>query len=213
MLQSNPAGAVDTVVFDLGGVLIDWDPRYLYRKIFVDDPATMEWFLETVCPGSWNVEQDRGRPWDEAIAEATARHPDRAAEIAAYRARWHEMISGPIHDTVAILERLHSDGVPLYAITNWAGDTFAETRERYEFLSLFRGIIVSGDLRMLKPDPEIFHALRDQYGVDLTRSVFIDDSAKNVVGARAVGMQALHFTSPAGLATDLAALGFHAAAA
>lgn len=198
------------VVFDLGAVLIDWDPRHLYRKIFPGDAATMEWFLAEVCPAAWNVEQDRGRSWDVAIAEATARHPAHAAAIAAYRARWHEMAPAAIAGSVAVLERLDAAGVPLYAITNWAADTFAECRPRFPFLSRFRHIVVSGELGLLKPDPAIYHALATASGLDLRTCVFIDDSPKNVAGAEAVGMTGLLFTTPSRAAVDLRQLGFPA---
>ena len=111
------------IVFDLGKVLIDWDPRNLYRKVF-DDEADMEWFLATVCHPNWNLELDRGRSFDDGVIEATARHPDYAEEIAMYRDRWMEMVPGAIEGSVAILEELHISGVPLYAITNWNGDSF-----------------------------------------------------------------------------------------
>lgn len=204
--QDRPKPAA--VVFDLGAVLIEWDPRNLYRRIFTGDAALMEWFLAEVCPGSWNVEQDRGRSWEDAIAEATARHPGFAAEIRAFRARWPEMVPGAIAGTVDILERLHAAGVPLYAITNWAADTFAETVPRFPFLRHFRHIVVSGDLKVIKPDPAIYHALATACDLDLSTCVFIDDSPKNVRGAEAVGMTGLHYTTPARLAADLAALGF-----
>lgn len=207
-MPSSHAQPIDTVVFDVGMVLLEWDPRYLYRKIFVGDEAKMEWFLAEVCPNSWNVEQDRGRPWEEALAEAIGRHPTYAAEIRAYRERWSEMVPGAIEDTVTILEALAAANVPLYAITNFASDTFAEALARFDFFKRFQGIVVSGDEKVLKPDPRIFHTLAERHGVDLTRSIFIDDSVKNVVGAEAVGMAAHHFTSPAGLAADLRARGF-----
>ena len=198
---------ITTVVFDFGGVLLDWDPRYLYRKIFTD-PAEMEWFLANVCTSEWNVAQDKGRPWPEAEAEAIARHPKYTNQIRAYRARWHEMVPSPIWETVAILEGLAQANVPLYAITNFEADTLRETRAKYDFFRHFRGIVVSGEIGLLKPDPAIFQRLATDFGVDLTRSVFIDDVEKNVVGARAQGMTAIHFTSPGQLRTELATLGF-----
>lgn len=200
--------SIDIVVFDVGMVLLEWDPRYLYRKVFPGDAAKMEWFLAEVCPNTWNVEQDRGRPWDEAIAEAIGRHPAYAAEIRAYRERWNEMVPGAIEETVTILESLAGAGVPLYAITNFASDTFKEALARFDFFKHFRGIVVSGDEKVLKPEPRIYHTLADRHGVDLTRSIFIDDSIKNVVGAQAVGMAGHHFTTPANLAADLRERGF-----
>lgn len=197
---------VDTVVFDIGGVLIDWNPRHLYRRLFADE-AEMERFLAEVVHHDWNLAQDAGRSWPEAIAEAVARHPDRAALIRAYRERWPEMISGAIDGTVDVLERLHRQGTPLYAITNWAADTFAETRGRFPFLGRFRDVVVSGTERVIKPDPRIYRILAERAGIDLARAVFVDDSPKNVAGAEAVGMRGLLFTDPDRLAADLAALG------
>ena len=190
------------IVFDLGMVLIEWDPRHLYRKVF-DDPAKMEWFLAHVCHGDWNLEQDKGRHFDDAVKEATARHPNHAREIAMYRDRWMEMVPGAIEGSVEILEELHRKGTPLYAITNWNGDTFRATRQRFPFLSLFHDIVVSGDEKILKPEPAIFHLLAERNAIRLEDSLFVDDSLKNVHGAEAVGMKGHHFTSPEGLRAAL----------
>jgi 2-haloacid dehalogenase len=198
---------VTTVVFDIGKVLIEWDPRLVYRQVFAGDEARVEWFLREVCPPAWNLEQDRGRPWPEAIAEATARHPSCAAEIAAYRARWHEMVPDAIWGSVALLEGLAARRVPLYAITNFASDTFAEAQARFPFLTRFDGIIVSASEGLLKPDPGIYRLLADRYGLVLAQCLFIDDVPANVQGARAVGMQAHHFVSPEALRGELERLG------
>ncbi len=194
------------IVFDLGKVLIEWDPRHLYSKVF-DDPAKMDWFLSEVCHSDWNLEQDRGRSFDDGVIEATFRHPDHAREIAMYRDRWMEMVPGAIDGSVGILEELHIKGVQLYAITNWNGDTFRATRSRFSFLSLFKDIVVSGDEKLLKPEPAIFELLARRNGIKLKDSLFIDDSLKNVVGAMAVGMQAIHFTSPERLRLELGSHG------
>lgn len=194
------------IVFDLGAVLIDWDPRHLYRKVF-DDPAKMEWFLAEVCHPAWNMEQDRGRSFDDGVIEATARHPDYAAEIAMFRDRWMEMVPGAIQGTVDILEELHIKATPLFAVTNWNGDTFRATRGRFGFLALFKDIVVSGDENLIKPEPAIFNLLARRNGIKLKDSVFIDDSLKNVIGAKAMGMQGIHYTSPAQLRTELGAFG------
>lgn len=205
-----PSLSLTTVVFDVGMVLLEWDPRHLYRKIFAD-PAEMEWFLASVCTYEWNIAQDKGRPWPEAEAEAIARFPKYEPQIRAFRARWQEMVPGPIAGTVDILERLAANSTPLYAITNFASDTLRESRERHPFFEHFHGIIVSGDLGLLKPDPAIYHRLASDYGLNLAHCVFIDDTEKNVAAARAVGMTALRFTTPEQLAKDLVALGFPAA--
>ncbi len=196
----------DIVVFDVGNVLVDWDPRHLYRKVFAR-PEEMEWFLTEVCHPEWNLAQDAGRSWREAEAEAMARHPDRTEHIRLFRGRWPEMISGPILDSVTMLEDLARAEVPLYAITNFAADTFAETRAKYAFFNHFRGIVISGEVGIIKPDRRIYERLTDDHGVDLSRSVFIDDSAKNCEGARACGMRAVHFKSPAQARAELAGMG------
>jgi 2-haloacid dehalogenase len=199
------------VVFDVGGVLLHWDPRNLYRKIF-NDPARMEWFLSEVCPPHWNLAQDGGRPWPVAEAEAIARHPEMAAEIQAFRARWHEMVPGAIDGTVQLLEELAAAGVLLYAITNFAGDTFRETTQRFPFFRHFKGIIVSGYDCTLKPGAEIYRLLGDRYDLDLRSCVFIDDVAANCDGARACGMHAIQFVSPEATRAALAELGAYSAA-
>lgn len=190
------------IVFDLGKVLIEWDPRHLYRKVFSNE-ADMEWFLANVCHGAWNLEQDRGRSWEEAMAEAINRHPAHEHNIRLFRKRWMEMVPGAIPGAVDILEELHARGAALYAITNWAGDTFRETRARFPFLRHFRDIVVSGDEKVIKPDPAIFELLTSRNGLDPAACLFIDDSLKNVKGAEAVGWQGHHFTSPQSLRADL----------
>ena len=182
------------VVFDLGNVLLRWDPRFLYRKIFADE-ARMEWFLSHVCNPDWNMEQDRGRSFAAAVQEAQARHPDHAEAIAAYDLRWHETLPHAIGGSVAILEELHKKGVPVFAITNWNSDKFRETRARFAFLDLFRDIVVSGDERLVKPDAVIYQLFLRRNGLAARDCLFIDDSAANVKGAESVGMKAHHFTS------------------
>jgi 2-haloacid dehalogenase len=194
------------IVFDIGNVLLHWDPRVLYRKIF-DSEAEVEWFLGNVCTSDWNLEQDRGRSFAEAIAEAKARHPAHAHAIEAYDHRWHETLTHAIQGTVDILEELKAQGAPLYAITNWHQDKFRETRARYPFLGHFRDIVVSGDEKLVKPDPAIYRLLLERNGLEASRSIFIDDSLKNVRGAEAVGMKAHHFTSPDALRAYLGQAG------
>ncbi|MEY3081309.1 MAG: hypothetical protein RJA94_1294 [Pseudomonadota bacterium] len=194
------------VVFDIGNVLVHWEPRALYRKIFASEDE-VEWFIANVCNSDWNLEQDRGRSFAEAVREATARFPEHADAIAAYDLRWHETMPGPIDGTVGILEELRQRGTPLYAITNFNQDKFRETLERFSFLRTFRDIVVSGDERLLKPDPAIYRVLLERNGIDAAACVFIDDSEKNVRGAEAVGMKAIHFTTPQALRADLAGMG------
>ncbi|HEV3463433.1 MAG TPA: HAD family phosphatase [Actinomycetota bacterium] len=192
------------VVFDLGGVLIDWDPRYLYRKLLADEAAVEE-FLTTVCTPEWNAEQDRGRPFAEGVAELVERYPAHAAAITAYHERWPEMLGGDIGGTVELLAELRAAGVPLYALTNWSAETFAIARERFQFLDWFDGVLVSGEERMIKPDPAIFQLMVERFGLDPGSTFYVDDSAANVEAAGRLGFDAVRFTSPGQLRRDLAA--------
>jgi len=199
--------AIDTAVFDLGNVLIRWNPRNLYKKLFGDDVEAMETFLSQVCHTAWNEQQDQGRTWHEATEEAIARHPDQEALIRAYRERWEEMLGGAIEDTVAILDELHANGIRLLALTNWSAETFPIALERFEFLQRFEGILVSGVEGVIKPSPEIFQLLASRYDVDSARAVFIDDHRPNIEGAQREGFHAVQFFSAAQLRKDLVALG------
>jgi len=190
------------VVFDIGNVLIHWDPRRLYRRIF-DDEAEVAWFLTHVCHAAWNLDLDRGRPWSEAIAERIAAFPEHAAEVRAYDERWDEMVAGAIEGSVALLEELDASGVPLYAITNFSRAKFDHAAERFAFLSRFRGIVVSGDERLVKPDPAIFELFLSRFDLAAPDCLFIDDSAANVASAGRLGMATHHFTDAAALAAAL----------
>ena len=194
------------VVFDIGNVLVHWDPRALYAKIFATE-AEVEWFIANVCTNEWNLEQDRGRSFAEGVAELSARFPEHAEAIAAYDLRWHETVLGAIDGSVEILEELRQRGTPLYAITNFNQHKFKEALRRFPFLSVFRDTVVSGDERVLKPDAAIYRLLLERNALLPEDCVFIDDSLKNVEGARAVGMTGLHFTTPEALRRDLVALG------
>ena len=198
---------IRSVVFDLGGVLIDWNPRYLYRKVFAGDEAAMEHFLTHVCNNAWNLAQDRGRRWADAIETLSAEHPQHRPLIAAYRERWDEMLNGPIQGTLDVLAELKNKEVPIYALTNWSAETYPIAKTRYEFLGWFRDVLVSGDEKLVKPDPRIYQLLLSRNGLRADEAVFIDDALHNVAGAQAVGMAALHFQTPAKLRIDLTALG------
>ena len=193
-------------VFDLGGVLLDWNPRHLYRKLFADQ-AEMEDFLATVCTTEWNRRQDAGRSFDEAVRELLPLHADKRELIEAFGRRFSEMIAGEIAGSVEILAELKARDVPLYAITNWSAETFPPQRPRFAFLDWFRGIVVSGMERVIKPDPKIFRVLLDRYGVDPGTAVFVDDVEDNAAAAAALGLQGIHFRSPDQLRRDLVAVG------
>jgi 2-haloacid dehalogenase len=194
------------VVFDLGNVLLRWDPRFLYRKIFTDEER-MEWFLAHVCGMDWVLEQDRGRSFAEACRIAAAQHPEYAAEIAAFDERWHETLPHAIDDTVDILHALAAKAVPLYAITNFNGPKFREARQRFPFLGKFRDIVVSGDEKILKPDPAIYTLLLTRNGLKAGDCLFVDDNPANARGAEDVGMKGHHFTGAEGLRSALEELG------
>ena len=197
----------NTVVFDLGGVLIDWDPRHLYRKLFAGDEAAMEHFLATVCTHEWNRCQDAGRSFAEGTRLLKVEYPDKAELIDAYGARFDEMMPGPIAGSVEILAELRDRGTPLYALTNFSAETYPPARERFAFLSWFHGILVSGEVKVIKPDPQIFRLLIERFDVDPYGAVYIDDVEANVAAARPFGIHSIQFTTPAALRTELIGLG------
>ncbi len=201
-----PRDTPSTVVFDLGGVLVDWDPRYLFRTLLADE-AAVEKFLAEVCTPAWNAAQDAGRSWADAVAEASAQFPDHAELIAAYDERWWETIGGQIDGTVDVLGDLRGRGVMLYAVTNWSAEKFDLTYPRFEWLSWFDGIVVSGREQVVKPDPRIYRILLERYGLDPAATVYVDDVETNVEAARALGMVGVLFTSPEQLRADLERVG------
>jgi 2-haloacid dehalogenase len=200
--------AVRAVVFDLGGVLIDWDPRYLYRKLFDGRDEEMEAFLTGVTTKEWNHRQDAGRPWSEAIEELCLAHPDQRDLIEAYAERWEEMLGGPIDGTVAVLAELREAGVPLYALSNWSSETFPRARELYDFLGWFDGYVISGELGITKPDPRIYVHLLETFDLEPGQVFFTDDLVANVEAARALGIDAVVFEGAEPLRRDLVSAGF-----
>ncbi len=195
-----------TVVFDVGNVLLRWDPMTLYRKVF-GTKSEAEWFLANICTMDWNLEQDRGRTWAEAVALLKQDHPEWAVEIAAYDERWTEMLSGAIEGSVAILLALKDRGDKVYAITNFSAEKWAIAKTMFPFLSLFDGTIVSAHERLLKPGAEIYQCLLSRYSLRASDLLFVDDSLKNVAAAREVGMHAHHFVDAQGFAEELAQRG------
>ncbi len=194
-------------VFDLGGVLIDWNPRHLYRKLFDGNDGAMEHFLTTVCTPAWNAQQDAGRPFAEACASLKLEHPAHAELIDAWIQRQEEMVTGPIHGTVEILADLRARGVPIYALSNWSSETFPISLKRFEFLRWFQGVVLSGEVRLLKPDPRIFQHFFETHGIDPVDAVYIDDLKSNVDTATALGMHGILFTDPPALRDELIRLG------
>jgi len=195
-----------TVTFDLGGVLIDWDPRYLYRQLF-DDDTEMERFLAEVTTQEWNAAQDAGRSWSEAVEVLTAEFPDHRDLIEAYHTRWPEMLGDAIHGTVAILDELRGRGVRLFALSNWSAETFPIAMQRYPFLGWFDGIVISGEVKAAKPDVRIFRALIDRHEIQPAETVFVDDNEPNVTAATEMGFIALRFHDADRLRSDLTRLG------
>lgn len=184
---------IDTIVFDLGGVLIDWNPRNLYRKVFVD-PGAMEYFLREVCNADWNRQQDAGRSWADGISERIELFPEYESEIRQYYDRWTEMLNGPIRENVQLLESLHKMGeYRLLALTNWSAETWPIAVDRYPFLALFEGILVSGHEGLAKPDEAIYRLLCERYSVEPANALFIDDSEENVLGAQKFGLNAIQY--------------------
>lgn len=198
---------LEAVIFDLGGVLIDWNPRHLYRGLFEGDEAAMERFLAEVTTQAWNAEQDAGRSWQDAVDLLVAEHPDRRDLIVAYRERWTEMLAGPIAGTVEVLADLRRAGVRLAAVTNWSAETFPVARRRYPFLGWFETIVVSGEEGIVKPDPGIFRLVLERTGWRAGETVFVDDSPANVAAAAALGFEAVRFRDPGTLRAELEALG------
>ncbi|MFT5166800.1 MAG: 2-haloacid dehalogenase [Saprospiraceae bacterium] len=194
---------IDTVIFDLGGVLIDWNPERLYKKIF-KDREEMKYFLAEVCTPEWNEQQDGGRPIEEATAILLDQFPNYTEEIKAYYGRWTEMLGGAIEETVTILKEIKAAKTHrVYALTNWSGETFPEALKRFDFLQLFEGILVSGDEKMKKPDPQIYNLILGRYKINGPNAVFIDDNLKNVKASIESGIHGIHFTSPEQLRVDL----------
>ena len=187
---------ISAIIFDLGGVLIDWNPRYVYRTIF-DNEEKIDWFFENICTNEWNEHQDAGRSLKEATEELVARHPEYENEIRAYYGRWEEMLGGPIHETVEIFRTLkEANKYKFYALTNWSAETFPVALQRYDFLQWFDGIVMSGEERTRKPFAEIYQLLLTRFKVNPSEAIFIDDSIRNIQGAEAVGIEGIHFQSP-----------------
>ena len=194
------------VVFDLGGVLIDWDPRYLYRQLF-DDPDEMESFLAEVATVEWNAHQDAGRPWAEGIELLVVDHPECRELIEAFHQRWPEMLAGEIPGVVDVLAELRAAGVRLVALSNWSAETFPIAREQFDFLSWFEGIVISGEVGVNKPDQRIFEYVVERFGIAPAAALFIDDSSANVDAATALGFHAIQFTDPTTLRVELVRFG------
>ncbi len=197
---------ITSVVFDIGGVLIDWNPRYLFRKVF-ENEEEMEWFLANICTYEWNVQQDAGKLFSVATAELQEKYPEYSDKIALYYGRWEEMLNGEIKGTVEIFRKLKSGGMPLYALSNWSHEGFPVAYNRYDFMKEFDGLVVSGYEKLLKPDHAIYRVLIKRYNLIPSESVYIDDNKPNTDAAAELGFHAIHFLSPDQLREELTRLG------
>jgi len=197
----------DTLVFDLGGVLVDWNPEYLYKNIFPNEEER-NWFLSTICTLDWNEEQDGGRSLQDGTDHLVKKFPDHEVAIRAYYDRWKEMLGGPIHETVEIFRELKTQTpLKLYALTNWSAETFPVALELYEFLHWFDGRLVSGEEKIRKPSPEIYQRLAQRFAIEPSRAIYVDDNLRNVLPARELGFYGIHFRSPQQFREELVALG------
>lgn len=194
------------IVFDIGKVLIHYDPHLVFSR-FIPDETERNWFFENVCTHDWNVEQDRGRSWEDAEALAIKTHPGHEENIRNFRRYWHEMVPHAYEDSVALMKRLIDKGYDVTMLTNWAKDTFKEAQARFPFLAWPRGVTVSGEIGLIKPDREIYEVHARNFGLEPAASLFIDDSLKNVEAARAAGWQAVLFEGAEKLEEDLRGFG------
>ena len=201
-----PDAGIDAVVFDIGGVLLDWDPRHLYRKLF-DNPAEMNEFLDRICTPRWHLSHDLGADIWESCRRLAAEHPGHREMIMAWAEHGEEMAAGQFDQTVAVLAELTAAGQHCYALSNMEPDTYVIRRERFGFMRMFDGCVISGIEQVAKPDPRIFRILLDRYQLDPATAVFIDDSPRNVEAARALGMHALVYRSAGCLRRELRSLG------
>jgi 2-haloacid dehalogenase len=194
---------INTIIFDLGAVLIDWNPRYMYRTLFTDE-AEMEKFLADITTSDWNEEQDAGRPLQEGTEILVRKFPEHEHLIRAFYGRWDEMLGEAFHETVEIFRQLKESGkYKIYALTNWSAETFPVALDRFEFLRWFDGIVVSGAEKMRKPAPDFYHILLKRYHVKAEEALFIDDNYRNILAAEKIGINCIHFTSAERLKEEL----------
>ena len=199
---------IDTIIFDLGGVLVDWNPEYVYREVFNDDQQKVDWFLNTICTHEWNIEQDAGRTLHDATALLVKQYPEYEEWIRIFYDRWEDMLGGEIIETVTLLNALKkANNHRLYALTNWSAETFPVALQRFEFLQHFEGILVSGEEKTRKPFPKIYEIILERYQINPITSIFIDDNHENVEVAKKFGIKGIHYKSTKQLREDLTNLG------
>jgi 2-haloacid dehalogenase len=196
--------SINTVIFDLGGVLIDWNPAYVFNENYFETPEQREYFFKYVCTGEWNENQDAGYPLAKATEEKLTEFPDWEKPIRDFYGRWEEMLGGPIHETVEIFRELKQKSIlKTYALTNWSAETFPVALERFDFLHWFNGRLVSGEEKTRKPFPDFYQKLIDKFSINPSQAIFIDDNLRNVKAGEAMGLQGIHFTNSAELHKQL----------
>ncbi len=194
---------IKNIIFDLGGVLIDWNPHYMYKKIIPDD-IQRNWFIDNICTLDWNEQQDGGRKIKDAVEELLAKYPDQKNNIEAYYTRWEEMLNGPIEGTVEIFKQIKDKNIfKIYALTNWSAETFPRALQLFNFLHWFDGRVVSGEENTRKPHKEIYDIILTRYNLLPNETVFIDDNLRNIKAADELGITSIHFTSPESLMDEL----------
>lgn len=194
--------SIKNIVFDFGGVLVDWNPHYLYDR-YLGSREHADWFLQNICTSEWNTQMDAGKPFAEGIAEKITEHPEYEAAIRAYQTDWMQMMGGQIPTMQVLVEALRNQGYHLYGLTNWSAETFCQVRPKYPIFNLLDGIVVSGEEKIAKPDLRIFQILMERYGITPSESIFTDDNLPNLVPAQTLGFHTIHFLNPAQLRHDL----------
>jgi 2-haloacid dehalogenase len=193
---------IEAIIFDLGGVLIDWRQEHLYRKMFAGDPEGMKHFLTEICPMEWNTILDKGYPFAKAVEERIRQFPEYEPYIQAYHTRWEEMVPGDFPESIELLAALRQKNYSLHVLSNFSRETFPFMEARFEFLQWFDSILLSADVGMAKPEPEIYQVLLQRIGLEPHQCLFIDDSEPNVLAARELGIDAIHFKSPEELLSE-----------
>ncbi|MDD2305352.1 MAG: HAD family phosphatase [Prolixibacteraceae bacterium] len=196
---------VENIIFDFGGVLVDWNPRYLYRNYFQDE-SKMEHFLHHICTDEWNLEQDRGRPLADGTRLLLEKFPEYHSLIQLYYDQWEVMLHGDIPETVSLLYQL-KEKYKIFGLTNWSAETIPIAYKRFSFFQAFDGIVVSGEEKLIKPDKKLYHLLLDRYNLKAESTIFIDDNVKNINAAEEIGLIAIHFENSSQLEAKLQSIG------
>ena len=198
---------IDTIIFDLGGVLVDWKPEYLYRKIFKGDEQKVQWFIKNVCTPEWNIEQDAGRTIEEANAIKIAEFPEYKNEIISFYNRWEEMFTGPITDNLQLFKNIKASGnYNVFALTNWSAEKWDIALKLFPFFKDFDGVVVSGQVKLIKPFPEIYKLILNKYNINPKKAIFIDDNKENVKTANTLNIKGIHYTKEKDLTNVLKSL-------